>query len=163
MKRAAAALKKEDPRMLREIAKELIIEAAEEYNREKASEAVISYALSKILSKVHIVNDRRWHEYKRALIDAIERDYSPEKITAIISSLDEEMGNFVRSTLDKARLKMAAEAYGMGLSLRASANLTGADIHDLADYIGETKIHDEEEYSIDIRKRVEGLKRLWRG
>ncbi len=160
MKRIEKALREEDDRKLREAAKELIYRAVETYDKHLASLAVIAYALSKLVSKVHVRRDPRWREYKEALLNALERELPPERIVGMIASLDEEMGNFVRSIVDKARVKMASDAYAAGLSLRAAAELTGADVNDLIDYIGKTTIHDEEDYKISLSDRVNALRRL---
>ena len=160
MKRLEKALRDEDSRALRSIAKELIYRAVETYDKSLANEAVIAYALSKILSKIHIVRSPSWKEYKAVLLDAIEKDLPPERIEGIISSLDEDLGNFVHSILEKARVKMASDAYAAGLSLQASAELTGADLAELVDYVGKTTIHDEDTPTIGIKERVEALRRL---
>lgn len=154
------ALKKEDSRRLREEAIELIYRAVEEDNKEKAQQAVVAYALSKLVSKSHIVRSPEWTKYKKLLIEAVEKGFPPERVAGIISNIDEEMGNFVYSLLDKARLKMAAYAYAAGLSIRRAVELTGADLNELVDYIGKTTIHDEEDYKITLTDRVNGLRRL---
>jgi len=154
------ALKREDSRRLREEAIELIYRAVEEDDREKAQQAVVAYALSKLVSKHHIVGSPQWPSYKKLLLQAVEEGLPPERIAGIIANIDEELGNFVYSLLDKARLKMAAYAYAAGLSIRRAVELTGADFNELVDYIGKTTIHDEEEYKISLTDRVNGLRRL---
>ena len=133
---------------MRETAKELIYKAVETYDKNLASEAVVAYALSKLVSKIHIVKNPNWPKYKALLLDAVEKELPPERIAGIISTIDEEMGNFVHSLLDKAKVKLASDAYAAGLSLRAAAELTGADPSELTNYVGKTTIHDEEEYRI---------------
>ena len=160
MKRIEVALRKEDARALREIAKEYIYRAAETYDRHLASLAVISYALSKLVSKLHIVKSPDWPKYKALLVDALEKEYPPERIAGIIASLDEDLGNYVHSLIDKARVKMASDLYAAGLSLRAASDLTGAPLNELIDYVGKTTIHDEEDYSISMKDRVDALRRL---
>ncbi len=154
------ALRKNDAKRLRELSKELIYRAVEEYDKHLAELAIVAYTLSKLLSKTHIVSDPRWKQYKKVLLDAVEKEYPPEKIVGILSRIDEEMGNFVRSTIEKARVKLASDAYATGMSVRAASELTGADPSDVADYIGKTKIHDEEEITISLKDRVGALRRL---
>jgi len=49
---------------------------------------------------------------------------------------------------------MASSAYAFGLSLGSAADLTGADSKELMQYIGATKIHDEEEIELNISQRI---------
>jgi len=160
VKRIETAFRKEDPRALREIAKELIYRAAETYDKHLATLAVVAYAMSKLLSKVHVTKSANWPKYKALLLDALERELPPERIAGIIASIDEEMGNYVHSLLDKARVKMASDLYAAGLSIRSAAELTGAPLSELIDYVGKTTIHDEEDYSISLSDRVNALRRL---
>ena len=160
MERIGKLLREGNARALRELSKELIYKAVETYDKELASKAVIAYALSKLLSKVHIVNSPQWEKYRSLILDAIERGAGADRIVGIIASVDDEMGNYVHSIVDKAKVKMASHAYAAGLSLRAAAELTGADINELIDYVGKTTIHDEEDVTISMRDRVNALRRL---
>ena len=160
MERIEKLLKDEDSRGLRSLAKEYIYRAVEDNDKELATKAVIAYALSKLLTKLHVVRSPKWKEYKSVILKAIEEGSSPDRIAGIISDVDEDLGNYVHSILDKARVKMASDAYAAGLSLRSAADLTGANINELYDYVGKTTIHDEEESKISMSQRVGALRRL---
>jgi hypothetical protein len=160
MKRNEKAFRDDDARALREVAKEYIYRAVETGDKLLAYLAVIAYALSKLISKIHFRTSPHWPEFRKAILDALERELPPERIAGMIASLDEDMGNYVHSIIDKARVKMASDAYAAGLSLRAAADLTGADVNELIDYVGKTTIHDEEESKISLSDRVNALRRL---
>jgi hypothetical protein len=69
------------------------------------------------------------------------------------------MGNYVSNLYEKARIKMASSAYGLGLSLSQAAMLTGADKKQLLNYIGITKMHDEIKETKGIASRIKSLKK----
>jgi hypothetical protein len=151
---------------LRRIALQLAREAAVEQSSWKAKLAVIAYALSKLLTKAHFINSPNWPRYRNIILSALRdvekgRESEPiERVERIIRKIDADDGHFIRNIIDKARSKMAAEAYTTGISLSLAATLFDADIADLADYVGKTKVHDEHEPKIGIKDRVEALRRL---
>ena len=160
------AFEQSDDVMLRRLAIDFAKRAAIEHNKGLAQAAVISYALSKLLTKSHIVQSPLWPRYRHAIISAIkdaelgrESDVL-ERIERTVWRIDESDGHFVKNLIEKARAKMAAEAYATGISLRLAGRLFEADLHDLSDYVGKMRVHDEVPTRIGIRERVEALRRL---
>jgi len=160
------AFEQSDDVMLRQIALDFAHRAAIEHNRGLAQASVIAYALSKLLTKSHIVESPFWPRYRNAILSAI-KDAEMGRETDVLSriertiwKIDESDGHFIKNVIEKARAKMAAEAYSTGISLRLAGNLFGADIHDLSDYVGKMRVHDEVLPKIGIKERVEALRRL---
>ncbi len=160
------AFEEEDDVTLRRMAVDYAHRAAIEHDRALAQEAVISYALSKLLTKTHIVQSPFWPRYRHAILSAIkdaemgrESDIL-DRIERTIWRIDENDGHYVKNVVEKARAKMASIAYSTGISLKLAAALFNADIHDLSDYVGKLKIHDEFRSKIGIRERVDALRRL---
>ncbi len=155
-----------DHEFLRKIALDLARRAAVEQSRGDADLAVIAYALSKILSKVHFAHSENWPRYRHAIISALRdaengREHNViARVERTIRKIDAEDGHFVKNVVDKARAKMAATAYSVGISASLAASLFNADLHDLLDYVGKLKVHDEHVPRIGIRERVEALRRL---
>ena len=160
------AFEAEDDMFLRNLAVELARRAAVEEDKRSAQLSVIAYALSKILTKHHFIHSPNWPRYRHAIISAL-RDAENgresnviERVERTIRRIDEEDGHFVKNMVDKARSKMAATAYAVGISASVAAHLFGADMHDLFDYVGKMKVHDEHVPRIGIHERIEALRRL---
>lgn len=156
---------------LREISNHAIDKAALENDKELARIALIAYSLHKLAGKHHIVSDDRWKDVKhdvlfdlRLALKAIQAGNIEEfdfRLKAAIDSVqqsDKKMGYFVQDVFEKARVKHASVAYGMGLGLGQAAELTGADKKELLRYIGVTRLADRDEEDIGIAGRLRKLK-----
>lgn len=160
------AFEAEDHAFLRNLAVELAKRAAVEQDLTSAQLSVIAYSLSKILTKPHFQRSPNWKKYRQAILSALvdaERGMEKnviERVEETIRRIDAEDGHFVKNIVDKARSKMAAIAYSVGISASLAAGLFGSDIHDLLDYVGKMKIHDEDPVKVGIRERVNALRRL---
>jgi hypothetical protein len=160
------AFEQNDGNGLRKLALDLARRAAVDHDKTLARYAVVSYALSKLLTKSHIQESPNWPRYRHAIISALKdvehgRETKVlERIERTIWRIDESDGHFIKNVIEKARSKMAAEAYATGISLFLAARLFDADIQDLSDYVGKMKIHDEILPRIGIKERVEAFRRL---
>lgn len=157
---------------LRILANELIRKAIKLNNKLIAEQAVIAYALHKILTKEHIVSSRTWPRNRARILDNLEkmvlylRRNEPEEFEKTLACLhtnleqiDEYFGRFMQGLLDKARVKYAADAYFMGVSLGQAADLLNADKKTLISYIGATRFYDKEMPSLGIAERLQNLKK----
>ncbi len=160
------AFEANDDTFLRNLATETARRAAVEQDRRLAQMSVIAYSLSKLLTKPHFLRSPNWPRYRNAILSAL-RDAEQgreknvlERVERTIRRIDAEDGHFVKSIVDKARSKMAAIAYSVGISTHVAAHLFDADIHDLLDYVGKMKVHDEHIPKIGIKERIEALRRL---
>ncbi|MBI5553119.1 MAG: hypothetical protein HY917_00065 [Candidatus Diapherotrites archaeon] len=135
--------------------------------------SLITYALEKMLSRRHVVTSSKWPAVQQrigvlfdesiaALHDGNVRKCRAalDKIVGETARLDSSIGLFVVNLMEKAKLKQASTAYALGLSLQAAANLTQANQDDLLNYIGVTRIHDEQQGIKSIRERVRELQAL---
>ena len=157
-----------DAMELRRLGNALAERAAIEHDTYLAKLSVIAYALSKIVSKPHFLSSPRWPEYRReilALLNMADKGVKGflKRLEEAIWAIDERDGMFVRNIVEKARIKMAARAYGLGISLSTAAELFDADKTELSSYVGQTKIHDEFPAKIGIRERLDALRRLMHG
>lgn len=168
LKEISKALQKGHFLELKKKSNALIERAVEENNSLKAKTAMISYSLFKLSSKEHIVKSKKWNKVKNQIVKGLEKaallfmkgkkkeaEEAIEKIAESISLADEELGRYVQSIFEKARVKLASTAYAMGLSLTKAAELTGAEKASLMKYIGSTKIHDEKGIGLGIKERLE--------
>jgi hypothetical protein len=161
---------------LRGLSSRLIKEAAIENNFAKAELSVIAYSLHKIGSKSHFVTDKNWGKVKLLIAKNLEAaSFAADnnnnrvfllKIKSVISQIvkiDSEIGNYAQNIYEKAKVKQASSAYSYGLSISQAAALTGADKKELQNYIGFTKMIDEEVEPKTIVTRVDELKELLGG
>jgi hypothetical protein len=143
------ALDSRDALKLREISVAASSEAAIEGHRELMLIALVDYALSKILSKVHYqsVDDNFYRKIRRHLDKALHGSKQDElrhleAIEDMVIKLDEAEGNYEQNLIEKAQVKKASKLYEQGFSLKRAAEMTGANPTDVLDYIGGSKIHE---------------------
>lgn len=135
--------------------------------------SIISYALSKLLSKRHIVMHPKWGSARGSILSALEKAVSAlgrgeagkfsgalQRAAEGVALVDRNMGNYMQGALDKARVKIASSAYAAGMSLGQAAELTRADKKELQSYVGFTRIHDEVPAGGGITERLRRLEEL---
>ncbi|MCX6799317.1 MAG: hypothetical protein NTW59_04460 [Candidatus Diapherotrites archaeon] len=156
---------------LKEAANRAIENAALANDKRMAEFAMVAYCLHKLLGKQHIVRDAKWKKLGseiladlRSAADAMEGEDQKrfeESMHGIISSIestDRQLGYFTQGLYEKARVKYASSAYALGLGLSQAAELTGANKKDLLNYIGATRMHDEQLSAEGIGERLAKLK-----
>ncbi|HIH21575.1 MAG: hypothetical protein J4478_01205 [Candidatus Diapherotrites archaeon] len=158
---------------LKDLSRQLIEEAALSDDRLKALMALIAYSLYKLSSKGHITKNPKWDFAKKEILQHLDkavqelkskdfREFESQLRLAVesISRIDSEISNYAHSTFEKARAKLASNAYALGLSLGQAAALTGADKKDLLNYIGFTRMHDEAGVGLGIKERLKNLEEV---
>jgi len=157
-------IEKGDISGLRDLSNRAIEEALITESRELINLSLLSYALSKILTKAHF--KEYWPRIREKLVPALkeEKPYSEilENLLNEITLFDREFGNYAIDIVEKARLKQASRAYALGMSIRRAAEITGCDFHELQDYIGKTKIHERPfSQTRNIRERYKYVKEFF--
>ena len=116
--------------------------------------SLIAYALSKLLSKQHILESDEWNKFVKDVDSDLEEAMAMKgggkplegilerDIIQDITQIDASLGNYVQDLITKSRIKQASRIYAMGLSLDKAISLTHADRFQLLTYIGSTVIHD---------------------
>ncbi|MFH1256437.1 MAG: hypothetical protein V1494_04025 [Candidatus Diapherotrites archaeon] len=159
---------------LKHLANDCIEDAAMQNDELFAQLSLIAYSLNKLSSKDHIVRNAKWGSAKNAILGLLEkciaflkakkiREFKAELqgVSDKVRGIDETLGHYVENVFDKARVKQASTAYAFGLSLSSAAGLTGADKKELLNYIGTTKIHDEQEEGAGIESRLKVLRQIF--
>jgi len=143
------AVDKKDALALRTISANALTEAAVVGHRELILMALVDYALSKILSKIHYQEiDEKFYgkitdEFKKARPGPKEETLKHlEVIEDLVIKLDEKEGRFEDNVIEKAQIKKAANLYEKGFSLRRASEMTGADPVRVLEYVGGSKIHE---------------------
>ncbi len=174
VKHLRTAFQIEDAIALKESSQDCLQHAAMQNDHSYANLALIAYALNKLTSKRHIVIDNKWKDLKAKILRELdlavyslsrgkpkEFGKSLDTIIEMVTEADHEFGRYAMGMEEKARLKMASAAYGLGLSLSQAVELTGAQKEDVQGYIGWTRMHDEEGTTLGINERLQALRRIF--
>ncbi|MFH0835402.1 MAG: hypothetical protein V1881_03600 [Candidatus Micrarchaeota archaeon] len=137
--------------------------------------SLLSYSLSKFLEKPYILENKAWKKFSdnvlgdldkcTALLSKGKEDDADKLVHHLIKSaesLSASLGRFVSSTIDKARLKAAAQMYAHGASLGTAAERCGVDKRILGGYVGSTHIPDKYE-TLSVKERLENAKKIFGG
>ncbi len=167
-----AFLKKKQKKMRKahgKIAEELLASFSEEMFRL----SVISYMLSKILAKPRFYGrpykepmDRMGQVLKHMLRNVGKpEEYmtGADNLEETIREMESEDPRFVKSLVEKGKLKTAAILYAQGMSLSLASELTGIAKQDIMDYSGKTMMADRVEEAIGMAERVKKAKRAFGG
>jgi len=168
------ALSANDVRAMRKINDRCIEETAIKFEQPTYQFALISYVLSKILSKPRYLRAEGAKEKIgkiSALLSACETQareasypalsYSQEKVLSAITSMDEEDRRFAKSILQKGRLKIASTLYAQGISLGNAAEMAGTDRRELLLYAGQTMMFDRVKEKRTIAQRMKSLREIF--
>jgi hypothetical protein len=150
------SIENKDVSNLKSTSKKLVELSIKYESKILAQLAILSYCLFKILTKPHLNQNPKWPRL-RSYILSVLKNKQFENISDIlveVYKLDVDFGYFIRNIVDKAKLKLASEAYALGMSLSASANYFDVNLFDLTQYIGEIKIHDEDRTPFGIYERL---------
>lgn len=155
---------------LRDLSNDLIEKAVAVDNSAFVDLSLISYALSKLVSKPHLIGTAKWDQFEQKVLellcvhDSIDAEGIHEvlqEIITVVSAFDASTGNYITNVIEKARIKQGSRAYALGVSLGKAAQLTCAPKSELMKYVGETKIHEREfTSSKTVADRYKIIKRI---
>lgn len=136
--------------------------------------ALFSYALSKLSEKQHILKDKSWHSFTRLVEKKLGKCFESAKTGDVVScervlvELMDSVGvvesrdrRYVRSIIDKGRIKIASRLYAQGVSLGNAAEITGALKRDVAHYAGKTMMHDRAGITMNILERLKRVRKIF--
>ena len=168
------ALRNRDVRAMRKINDRCIDECAIKFEQHTYLYALISYVLSKILSKPRYLMQAK-SKSSLALVEnllrscerfAKEADYdalvsSQNKMLATIEKMDDADRRFVKGILQKGKLKIASVLYAQGISLGNASELTGSDKREVLLYAGQTMMFDRLKEKRGIEDRMKELRAIF--
>jgi len=164
-----SAFQKKDVRLLRKINDQCIEAIGLEFGEDTYNLAILSYVLSKILSKPRYFKRKGIAEFLSSIRDSLsesvsfakkgnERAFaaSMKRTFKTIEKLDSKDRRFVIKMQEKAKLKIASTLYAQGFSLGQASEITGIDKREILSYAGQTMMFDrvKEEKTIHDRLRV---------
>ncbi|MGV8176513.1 MAG: hypothetical protein ACP5NX_01810 [Candidatus Bilamarchaeaceae archaeon] len=171
-----SAFKAKNSKKLRKLVDDILTESAGTYAKAAYELAVITYVLSKILSKSRFQSseyDGGMAEVDR-LISVAAKELAKRsdqgRILEIfkqtresIRNLDKEDQRFLNDLVVRGKTKIAAILYAQGMSLGTASELAGIAKQDIMDYAGKTMMFDRMKEEVSVRDRLKVAKRLMGG
>ena len=169
------AFKSKNQRKMRKVNDKIMIATALEFTPEMHQLAVYSYVLSKILSKPRLMSRRYsdMHHETLEILDKLSAQAEKQDKKAFTASLRELKvalqnveradSRYIKSMIDKGRLKTAAILYAQGISLSAAAEMTGVEKQEIMDYAGKTMMFDRVEEKTPLSKRIKKARKILLG
>ena len=170
----SSALSDNDVRAMRKINDRCIEETAIRFQQPTYQYALISYVLSKILTKPRYIKAQDGKSKISQIaallcnceVQAKSADYrallaTQEKVLATIEKMDEDDRRFVKGILQKGKLKIASVLYAQGISLGNAAEMTGTDKRELLLYAGQTMMFDRVKETKTISQRMRELREIF--
>jgi len=166
------SFKKRNEKKLRKLHDEFLAEAIMRSSKLFFELGVVSYVLSKILSKPRFLTEKYEDELGRIenLLKQFESGVGKKtddeffdiikKIEVIINNMEAQDRRFFLGLLAKGRVKSAATMYAKGVSLGLSAEMSGVEQQEIQKYAGDSMMFDRLKDEIDIRERVKKARRL---
>lgn len=164
--------KKRNEKKLRKLQDEFLTQAIMRNSKLFFELGVISYVLSKILSKPRFLTEK--YERELSTIENLLKQFESgvgkktdeeffaiiKKIEVIINNMEAQDRRFFLGLLAKGRVKSAATMYAKGVSLGLSAEISGVEQQEIQKYAGDSMMFDRLKEEVDIRERVKKARRL---
>ena len=170
----ASALRERDVRAMRKINDRCIDETAIKFGQHTYLYALISYVLSKVISKPRYYRQKATKDSLARVSSLLRQcenfakaaDYGPllscqNKILLAIEKMDEADRRFVKGIIAKGKLKIASNLYAKGISLGSAAEMAGTDKRELLLYAGQTMMFDRLREKKSIKDRMKDLREIF--
>ncbi|MEM2963371.1 MAG: hypothetical protein QXW70_03730 [Candidatus Anstonellales archaeon] len=167
-------LSKSDSRLMRKANDRCIAFLAVSPSPLFLSLSVISYVLSKILSKPRYMERKANQDYLKAIKDElltcrgyirsekeVEVGESIKKMLKVVEQLNASDRRFFLGLEEKAKLKIAVTLYAQGFSLGRASEITGVDEREILKYAGGTMMFDRLPERRGIGERVSIARRIF--
>ncbi len=136
-------------------------------DRDYSSLCIIMYGLRKMMSKTHINTNEVWKKAENNILNELKNcifDLNSSKIDDFrqtikyiedeIRKTDKELGHYINQIIDDAKIKLASSAYAYGLSASQASDLFSISKDQLMNFVGVTKMPDEDIKFKSIKERV---------
>ncbi len=167
LEKLRAALRKKDLGSAKQIGEDAAREAFVYEDAELVELSLVAYSLYKLSQKHYISRSRPWKEFMADVDEALEEcteGADPAKTThrlmERVHDISQQFGRFAQTTVEKGRLKAAAQMYAHGASLTKAVQLSGAPLSEAASYIGATKIAEKYE-TMGVTQRMDKTRGLF--
>jgi hypothetical protein len=169
------AFRARNQKRLRKINDVVLKEASLDFTPTAYELAVLSYVLSKIVSKPRFLGPdaapriRKIEDELRDLVQVLgtgqeaAASASFKRIVTAIGQLEKLDPRFVRDLVSKGRLKTAATMYAQGISLGLASEMTGISKQDILSYAGRTMMFDRIKEEMPVAERLKAARRALGG
>ncbi|HIH18914.1 TPA: hypothetical protein HA225_02970 [Candidatus Micrarchaeota archaeon] len=170
----ASALRDRDVHAMRKINDRCIDETAVKFGQHTYLYALISYVLSKVISKPRYYTQKKAAESLAKVVQLLrscesfskQADYesllaSQNKILLAIEKMDDADRRFVKGIISKGKLKIASTLYAQGISLGSASEMSGTDKRELLLYAGQTMMFDRLKEKKSIHERMKDLREIF--
>lgn len=163
------AFQKKNQKKLRKINDDLLHQLVVNFTPPFFELAVLSYVLSKIISKTRFLH--KSNEKKLKAIEGVLQDLSRARteedilkkcksVLDTINLVEKEDARYIVDLVSKGRLKVGATAYAQGVSLGTASEMTGMDKQEIMDYAGKTMMFDRVKDEKTIEERLIAIRKL---
>ncbi|RME79318.1 MAG: hypothetical protein D6769_02775 [Methanobacteriota archaeon] len=131
--------------------------------KEAISLAIITYALSKILSKRKF-GDKKYNKHMDHIEQILLKMSENGEVSIGVGEVKKELvemeskdPRYIFSLITKSKVKMAATLYAKGMSLSSVVKLFGIAKEEVLSYAGKTMMFDRVKEEVPVKKRVEEI------
>jgi len=171
LKRAIPALKKEDFSELSSLSNRTIHDASVFQDHDSIAMGVLMHSLSKfckslkekempIPSEVSLSLEDALNFLKKDNIKLFEK--SIKGIFRLMKRFDKKINIYLEEAIKRTRIKKASWMHAHGISIPRTAELLGISQWDLRNYVGVTKFPEKNLGGLNIIKRLDVARRLFR-
>ena len=162
------ALEKSDFSKIKQVGQDAARDAFVYEDKELLETSLVCYSLYKLSQKHYIARSREWKALVAATIEKLEDCCSngadsgktAHQLMEKVHGLSLKFGRLAQTSVEKGRLRAAAQMYAHGASLAKAVELSGAPLSEAAAYIGGTKIA-EKYQTMSVGKRMEKTRALF--
>jgi len=157
-----------DSNSLKNLSNNTIHNASIYQDKDSVTIAVIIYAISKIIDRIHE------YEIKPELIELMKeagrflenkefQNYfdTIKDIVDLITKIDTKMTNYFHHIINEAGIKKGSRIYEKEFSLAKTAEIFGITQWELMKYVGQTKIAEEFSPEVDIKTRMKTARKIF--
>ncbi len=167
LERLLEALEKSDFAQIKQIGQDAARDAFVYEDKELVEASLVAYSLYKLSQKHYITRSKEYKEFVadvreglHACTDGGDPGKTVHTLMGQVHALSQRFGRFAQSTVEKGRLRAAAQMYAHGASLTSAVELSGAPLSQAANYIGGTKIAEKYE-TMNISIRMQKVRSLF--
>jgi hypothetical protein len=174
LQQAKEAAKKKDIITLKRLSDQTIHATTIYKDTDNVLVAILIYALSKLLEREESFDHKDFDKYLKYYLNTIDfsktcvkkddcdsfRDRVKEMMN--VPGLSTEIKRSVKDVFRKARINKASKVYEHGISMEATAKLLGISLWELAEYTGQSGVHESREgKTLSVRDRVKNAMEIF--
>ncbi|MDD5331549.1 MAG: hypothetical protein PHE43_01865 [Candidatus Nanoarchaeia archaeon] len=172
---ALVAISKNDVTALKEISDHTIHNATTSQDDSSISITIVVYSLYKIFNNPELTHSKKWERFSKDLVlylgkakeglerdDVIKYNNSISLILKSMSKIESQLGKYIISVINSARVKKGSKIYEHGVSASRAAQILGISTWDLMSYLGNIDITDAEPLvTKKTKERLEIARRIF--